>query len=194
MLMTRVKDYRYAKHMEKGLFVVEYLLKNADERFVKSCKSHLVHFQKLKGYKYEMCGKDYGGEVRTKAEQVVRYLTNEDELNTARDEALGLPSRKKAQPVEKEKKPKVNIAKKKEEKEEEEQNITETKSSEDENPKRSQGKEKEKEKEKEDVPKKEYVDPWLNDFTPVDKQATGDDGGKYTFGDIDEYDEPFDEK
>ncbi|ETO14137.1 hypothetical protein RFI_23230 [Reticulomyxa filosa] len=114
MLMTRVTDYRYSKHMEKVSYRqdlknktkkhMEHLLKHADERFVKSCKSHLKHFEKLKGYKYEMYGKDYGiegnknsgivfglifAQCEKNANRVVHYLTHDKDLEDARDEALG---------------------------------------------------------------------------------------------------------
>jgi len=207
MLMRRVTDYRYNKHMEKGLFVVEYLLKNSDERFVKSCKSHLQHFQKLKGYKYEMYGKDYGAEVRRRANRVVHFLTNDKDLQTAREEALGLP-KKKVEGAEKEKKPKPKPKPAKEEEEEEEEHEHEPE------PENSDAKSSEdaktKKKEHEDSSEKEIpttkktkgtgetdVDPWLKDFAPDDKpedKPAAEDGGKYTFGDFDEYEEPFDEK
>jgi len=38
------------------------------------------------------------------------------------------------------------------------------------------------------------LDPWLKDFSPEDKPPTNEDGGKYTFGDFDKYEEPFEEK
>jgi len=205
MLMKRVTDYRYNKHMEKGLYVVEYLLKNGDERFVKSCKSHVEHFEKLRGYKYEMYGKDYGAEVRKRANRVAHYLTHDSELQAAREEALGLPPKKKEQETEKKKetgKSKAKAAAKKEEEEEEVVEEEEEVVEEEEEQEREQEPEA---KAPEDVKAKKEtttkktkeehdMDPWLKDFSPEDKQAANEDGGKYTFGDFDKYEEPFEEK
>jgi len=200
MLMKRVTDYRYAKHMEKGLLVVEYLLKHADEGFVRSCKSNLSDFEKLKGYKYEMCGKEYGAQVRTRANRVVHYLTHNEELNAARNEALGLPSKNSQIETEKTKK-KLKVKTIKKENEEDDNATLDSKSSEDESPKHTQKKEKKgsssKKNKNKETTSNVHVDPFLNDFSPEDKHATtgtGEDGGQYTFGAFDEYDEPFDKK
>jgi len=142
MLMKRVTDYRYAKHMEKGLLVVEYLLKHADEGFVRSCKSNLSDFEKLKGYKYEMCGKEYGAQVRTRANRVVHYLTHNEELNAARNEALGLPSKKNSQIETEKTKKKLKVKTIKKENEEDDNATLDSKSSEDESPKHTQKKKK----------------------------------------------------
>jgi len=195
MLMRRVTDYRYNKHMEKGLHVVEYLLKHGDERFVKSCKAHLEHFQKLKGYKFEMHGKDYGSEVRTKANRVVHYLTHDKDLQAAREEALGLP-KKKSDAAESEKKKTKAKAKPADEDEEEEDAGSEKKSSEDANTKKKEKEDSSSDKAsapKKTEKEKAEMEPWLKDFAPEDKPET-EDGGKYTFGDFDQYEEPFDEK
>ncbi|ETO18759.1 hypothetical protein RFI_18496 [Reticulomyxa filosa] len=87
MIMKRVTDFRYLRHMEKvsflifkkkkryqpsehvyvqkkkikGLIVVEYILKYGDHRFVRSCKRDVRHFKKLRGFTYELYNKDFGG-------------------------------------------------------------------------------------------------------------------------------------
>jgi len=95
MIMRRVTDHRYIRHIEKGLIAVEYLIKYADQRFARSCKVHLKHFQKLKRYTYDLYGVDYGGNVRRRAARISSLLENDDELQEARAKAQGLPGAEK---------------------------------------------------------------------------------------------------
>jgi len=94
MIMKRVTDYRYLRHMEKGLICVEYLLKYGDYRFARSCKVHVKHFTNLKKYEYRLEGLDMGGNVRKRAARIVQLLQSEEELEEARAQAQGLPKKK----------------------------------------------------------------------------------------------------
>jgi len=97
MIMKRVTDYRYLRHMEKGLICVEYLLKYGDYRFARSCKVHVKHFTNLKKYEYRLEGLDMGGNVRKRAARIVQLLQSEEELEEARAQAQGLPKKKKSE-------------------------------------------------------------------------------------------------
>jgi len=202
MIMRRVTDHRYIRHIEKGLIAVEYLIKYADQRFARSCKVHLKHFQKLKRYTYDLYGVDYGGNVRRRAARISSLLENDDELQEARAKAQGLPGA--------EKKRKSSEISKNADKET-------NKTEEDKNIKPSSAKKKKKKEEKDDKKPKEQLAPaedlldlnftsipqtntadissdhWLEDFA-VDKQENsgmGDDGGQFGFQN-DEEDVTFD--
>jgi len=91
MIMKRVVDVRYLRHTEKGLIVVEYLIKYADRCFALTCKTYLTHFQKLRRYQYRLNEREYGGNVRKLAARIVQLLENDEKLDTVRAQAQGLP-------------------------------------------------------------------------------------------------------
>jgi len=91
MIMRRVTDYKYWKHVEKGLTTVEHLLKYGNSRFVCSCKAHLNHFQKLQTYKYHLKEKEYGENVRRIATEITRLLLDAKALKGARARAQQTP-------------------------------------------------------------------------------------------------------
>jgi len=95
MIMRRVTDFAYFRHVEKSLITVEYLLKHADQRFARSCKRHVKHFEKLKTYTYSVAGRERGTNVRKTAGRIVALLQSDDELELARARAQGLPKPKR---------------------------------------------------------------------------------------------------
>jgi len=210
MIMRRVTDYKYLRHTEKGLITVEYLLKYADQRFARSCKVHARHFQKLKGYTYDLYGRDYGANVRRRATRIATMLENDDELEAARAEAQGrsIPEKKKKSTTSAE----ISSTKK----EEKDNNKT------GENIKPSAAKKKSKSKEDQDQKKKETKKPkeqlaptedllgdvfysapkttqvnassedWLEEFAVENEDGVAEDGGKFGFADFEEDNDFFD--
>lgn len=94
MLFKRLKDYNNIRHVEKSLICIEFLLKNADRKFVRYCQMDKKSIQKLTRYRYILGNNngvpvDYGGNVRKRAKRIVDLLQNEDKLNEHRAKAQG---------------------------------------------------------------------------------------------------------
>jgi len=199
------------RHTEKGLITVEYLLKYADQRFARSCKVHARHFQKLKGYTYDLYGRDFGGNVRRRATRIATMLENDEELEKARLEAQGrtVPEKKKKSVTS------VDITSTK--KDENSKNSEEPK-----NIKPSAAKKKKKTKEDSDQrekdpkkPKEQMAptedllgdvfisapkttqtnassDDWLEEFNVEEDGGAAEDGGKFGFADFEDENALFD--
>eukprot|EP00483_Globobulimina_turgida_P005281 UN05291 len=86
MLFNRLKDYDNIRHVTKSLICIEYLIKNADRKFVRYCKTYKECITKLTLYKYVMdnCNHDYGEIVRTKAKRIVQLLSSSKILRAER--------------------------------------------------------------------------------------------------------------
>lgn len=88
MLFKRLTDYQYIRHVEKGLIVTEFLLKNGDLRFYRNCKNQLEEFRKLGKYRYMLDGQDIGHNVRQRGKRVEALLTNDKLFEEEREKAL----------------------------------------------------------------------------------------------------------
>merc|ERR1712130_1014737 len=94
MLFKRLKDYNNIRHVEKSLICIEFLLKNADRKFVRYCQMDKKSIQKLTRYRYILGNNngvpvDYGGNVRKRAKRIVDLLETEEKLNEQRAKAQG---------------------------------------------------------------------------------------------------------
>jgi len=94
MLFKRLKDYNNIRHVEKSLICIEFLLKNADRKFVRYCQMDKKSIQKLTRYRYILGNNngvpvDYGGNVRKRAKRIVDLLQTEEKLNEQRAKAQG---------------------------------------------------------------------------------------------------------
>jgi len=94
MLFTRLSDYNNIRHTEKSLICIEYLIKNADTKFVRYCQRDKGSISKLQRYRY-MLGNhngvqvDYGSNVRKRAKRIVALLETADKLKAQRAKAQG---------------------------------------------------------------------------------------------------------
>eukprot|EP01084_Bolivina_argentea_P116152 206430_1 len=94
MLFRRLKDYNNIKHVEKSLICIEYLIKNADRKFVRFCQVEKKQISKLSRYRYILGSDtgspvDYGGGIRKRAKRVCALLDNGDKLKASRAKAQG---------------------------------------------------------------------------------------------------------
>eukprot|EP01084_Bolivina_argentea_P121595 215487_1 len=94
MLFKRLKDYNNIRHVEKSLICIEYLIKNADRKFVRYCQRDKGSLQKLTRYRYILGNNngvpvDYGGNIRKRAKRIADILSNEDKLRASRAKAQG---------------------------------------------------------------------------------------------------------
>jgi hypothetical protein len=87
MLWKRTTDYRHQRHVLKSLYLIEYLLRHANNRFLHDIKLRKDTIQRLQDYKFWSSGKDIGDEVRSKAAMVYSLLTDEDKLRSQREVA-----------------------------------------------------------------------------------------------------------
>jgi len=94
MLFKRLSDYNNIRHVEKSLICIEYLIKNADSKFVRYCQRAKGSISKLQRYRY-MLGNhngvqvDYGSNVRKRAKRIVALLETEEKLKAQRAKAQG---------------------------------------------------------------------------------------------------------
>eukprot|EP00483_Globobulimina_turgida_P012553 UN12576 len=94
MLFKRLKDYNNIRHVEKGLICIEYLIKNADRKFVRYCQRDKGSISKLTRYRYILGNNngvpvDYGGNIRKRAKRITDLLSSEDKLRACRAKAQG---------------------------------------------------------------------------------------------------------
>mmetsp|Transcript_55874 Transcript_55874/g.88917 ORF Transcript_55874/g.88917 Transcript_55874/m.88917 type:complete len:469 (+) Transcript_55874:57-1463(+) len=103
MLFKRLKDYNNIRHVEKSLIVVEYLIKEADQKFVRYCQRDKRSIAKLQRYRYILGNNngvpvDYGGNIRKRAKRIVDLLDKEEKLRASRAKAQGyaMPNKSKS--------------------------------------------------------------------------------------------------
>ena len=94
MLFKRLKDYNNIRHVEKSLIVIEYLIKNADRKFVRYCQMDKKSISKLQRYRYILGNNngvpvDYGGNIRKRAKKITALLDEEEKLREQRAKAQG---------------------------------------------------------------------------------------------------------
>jgi len=91
MLWKRLRDYQIHMHVQKALILVEYLLRNGSDRFVRDCQHRADDIAKLKRYKYyNKDNEDIAGDIRKKAKQVHDLLMNDAQLAQEREKAMQL--------------------------------------------------------------------------------------------------------
>merc|ERR1712154_64603 len=94
MLFKRLTDYNNILHVEKSLICIEYLIKNADRKFVRYCQRDKKSISKLTRYRYILGGSngkqiDYGGNIRKRAKRITDILDNNEKLKASRAKAQG---------------------------------------------------------------------------------------------------------
>mmetsp|Transcript_46306 Transcript_46306/g.76979 ORF Transcript_46306/g.76979 Transcript_46306/m.76979 type:complete len:472 (+) Transcript_46306:36-1451(+) len=94
MLFKRLQDYNNIRHCEKSLIVIEYLIKNADRKFVRYCQRDKKSISKLQRYRYILSDSDgvpidYGGNIRKRAKRILELLNEENKLLSSRAKAQG---------------------------------------------------------------------------------------------------------
>merc|ERR1712244_19921 len=105
MLFKRLKDYNNIRHVEKSLICIEFLLKNADRKFVRYCQMDKLSIKKLTRYRYILGNHngqpiDYGGNVRKRTKRIVDLLDKSEKLQEQRAKAQGhyMETKKKKEP------------------------------------------------------------------------------------------------
>merc|ERR1712154_71147 len=101
MLFKRLKDYNNIRHVEKSLICIEYLIKNADRKFVRYCQMDKKSISKLTRYRYILGNNngvpvDYGGNIRKRAKRITDLLDDNNKLKTSRSKAQGYSMQFKA--------------------------------------------------------------------------------------------------
>jgi len=88
MLWRRLTDINHVMHVQKALILIEYLLRNGADRFIRDAKQRSRDIQKLKKYKhYDQNSEDDAKDARIKAKRVFDLLTNDKLLQEARSQA-----------------------------------------------------------------------------------------------------------
>jgi len=88
MLWRRLTDINHVMHVQKALILIEYLLRNGADRFIRDAKQRSRDIQKLKKYKhYDQNSEDDAKDARIKAKRVFDLLTNDKLLQEARQQA-----------------------------------------------------------------------------------------------------------
>ena len=87
MLWKRITDYSQIRHVQKALFLIEFLLKHGNERFISDVRQRSDDISKLRAYKYIEEDRDIAGDVRKKAAAVFAFLMDDARLKEERDQA-----------------------------------------------------------------------------------------------------------
>jgi len=90
MIWKRLSDYRHYRHIVKSLHLIEYLLKNANHRFVHEVRIRKSTLKSLEDFKTWIDGQDVGHEVRSKAAAVYNLVSDSELLKTERATAKKL--------------------------------------------------------------------------------------------------------
>lgn len=89
MIWKRLNDHgKNWRHVYKSLVLLDYLIKNGNEKVAQQCKEHIVAIQTLKDFQYVEENKDQGANVRDKAKQLVSLLRDDERLKQERLKAL----------------------------------------------------------------------------------------------------------
>ena len=89
MLWKRLNDHgKNWRHVYKSLVLLDYLVKNGNEKVAQQCKEHIVAIQTLKDFQFMDEQKDQGASVREKAKQLVSLLRDDERLKTERSKAF----------------------------------------------------------------------------------------------------------
>jgi len=88
MLWRRLSDEKHFRHVLKSLVLVDYLLRNANKKFVHEIQRRKNFFKKLQDFKYwNDNGEDIAGDIRTKVTALMELIDDDEALETARNEA-----------------------------------------------------------------------------------------------------------
>ena len=94
MIWKRLNDHgKNWRHVYKSLVLLDYLIKNGNEKVAQQCKEHIVAIQTLKDFQYIEEQKDPGASVREKAKQLVSFLRDDERLKAERSKALRVRER-----------------------------------------------------------------------------------------------------
>jgi epsin len=89
MIWKRLNDHgKNWRHVYKSLVLLDYLIKNGNEKVAQQCKEHIVAIQTLKDFQYLEEQKDQGASVREKAKQLVNLLRDDERLKQERTKAF----------------------------------------------------------------------------------------------------------
>jgi epsin len=89
MIWKRLNDHgKNWRHVYKSLVLLDYLIKNGNEKVVQQCKEHIVTIQTLKDFQYMEENKDQGANVRDKAKNLVALIRDDDRFKQERQKAL----------------------------------------------------------------------------------------------------------
>jgi epsin len=89
MIWKRLNDHgKNWRHVYKSLVLLDYLVKNGNEKVAQQCKEHIVAIQTLKDFQHIEESKDQGASVRDKAKQLVELLRNDERLKQERAKAF----------------------------------------------------------------------------------------------------------
>ena len=89
MIWKRLNDHgKNWRHVYKSLVLLDYLIKNGNEKVAQQCKEHIVAIQTLKDFQYMEEQKDQGQSVREKAKQLVNLLKDDERLKEERKKAF----------------------------------------------------------------------------------------------------------
>jgi epsin len=89
MIWKRLNDHgKNWRHVYKSLVLLDYLIKNGNEKVAQQCKEHIVAIQTLKDFQYMEEQKDQGASVREKAKQLVNLLRDDERLKAERTKAF----------------------------------------------------------------------------------------------------------
>lgn len=89
MIWKRLNDHgKNWRHVYKSLVLLDYLIKNGNEKVAQQCKEHIVAIQTLKDFQHMEEQKDQGASVREKAKQLVNLLRDDERLKAERAKAF----------------------------------------------------------------------------------------------------------
>ena len=89
MIWKRLNDNgKNWRHVYKSLVLLDYLIKNGNEKVAQQCKEHIVAIQTLKDFQFFEEQKDQGASVREKAKQLVSLLRDDERLKAERNQAF----------------------------------------------------------------------------------------------------------
>lgn len=89
MIWKRLNDHgKNWRHVYKSLVLLDYLIKNGNEKVAQQCKEHIVAIQTLKDFQHMEEQKDQGQSVREKAKQLVNLLRDDERLKQERTKAF----------------------------------------------------------------------------------------------------------
>eukprot|EP00455_Lapot_gusevi_P004098 TRINITY_DN1168_c0_g1_i3.p1 TRINITY_DN1168_c0_g1~~TRINITY_DN1168_c0_g1_i3.p1 ORF type:complete len:559 (+),score=138.22 TRINITY_DN1168_c0_g1_i3:142-1818(+) len=85
LLWKRLTDYSQIRHVMKALFLIEFLLKHGNEKFIVDVKERVDDIVRLQTYKYIEDDRDIAGDVRQKAAGLARLLNDSAKLEQLRE-------------------------------------------------------------------------------------------------------------
>ena len=81
------------KHIFKSLTLIEFLVKNGNERVVEETRDHIYSIRPLQDFNYYEGNVDKGSGVREKAKALVELLSDNETIREEREKARALRSK-----------------------------------------------------------------------------------------------------